>query len=114
MAKHAVEFMEHFRKRSRQEGKWIREDKWWEAHLGKPWYFEQEDAANKWDRGNVPRLANMVVALNRVFDAVRKCLRETYRLRDGQLGVHDEMGVRNDGEGAIHYWHDFVKVKAAE
>lgn len=111
LASRAQEYLAHFHKRSISDGEWNRENKYYQNQFDKSWYQAESDAADAWDKGNVPRLINMVVALNVLFDTVRKCLRPTYRLRNGRLGVHDTLGVRNDGNEAIYYWQDYADIK---
>jgi hypothetical protein len=50
----------------------------------------------------------VTVALNRLFEAVRKHLKATYRLRDGKLGIHDRMGVTNQLKYTICYPEEYI------
>lgn len=110
LSNRAVDFLTHFETRSTIHGEWIRYDHSLDSHET-GWFAEGTSEFEKWDNGNVPRLINMVVGLNDLFKSVRKCLRQTYRMRDGKLGIHDMQGFRNNTEGVISYWDNYVEIK---
>ena len=86
----------------------MRQDKRYKAIFPNPHYEEESRAARAWEKGNQSRLWNVTVALNRLFEAVRKHLKATYRLRDGKLGIHDRMGVTNKLKYIIYYPEDYI------
>ncbi len=113
LADRSEEYVHHFLSRSIERGEWLKEDKTWKSIFPHPQYDEQVAASRAWERGNQRRLFNTVVALNELFAAVRRELRPTYRLRDGKLGVHDQMGVTNQMQSVIHYPNGYVDLADA-
>jgi len=100
--------MTHFDTRSNFQGDWVRQDKRYKAIFPNPHYDEESRAARAWEKGNQSRLWNVTVALNRLFEAVRKHLKATCRLRDGKLGIHDRMGVTNKLKYIIYYPEEYI------
>jgi hypothetical protein len=98
----------HFDTRSYFDGRLVRQDKRYRAIFPNPHYEEEARAARAWEKGNQSRLWNVTVALNRLFEAVRKHLKATYRLRDGKLGIHDRMGVTNKLKHIIYYTEEYI------
>ena len=104
VANHANAYLSHFSSRSTpaQNG-WLREDRSYKGFGFNSQYYEEIEKAQVWQRGNLIRLQNLVVALNRLFEQVRVSLQTTYRLRNGKLGIHDTMGVTNKMVGVVYY-----------
>jgi hypothetical protein len=103
LASRLHDYLAHFDTRSRTQGNWVRQDKSYKAIFPNPRYAEESAAARAWEKENFRLLWNVVVALNKLFEAVRKHLKPTYRLRDGKLGIHDQMGVTNQLNSTVYY-----------
>jgi hypothetical protein len=103
LSHYAHEYIRFFDRRSETSEKWVREDKSYKRIFPNPNYWEEAQAANKWRQGVQVRFGNMVVALNELFAAIRLKLRPTYRLREGRLGIHDNMGVTNEMVPVVWY-----------
>ena len=111
LANRAVDYIVFFDTRSESDGKLVREDKSYKRSNDLGVYQKGREAARAWDRGVHLRLINVVVALNELFDAVRKTLDEAYRLDGGKIGIHDEMGVLSpDAEPAVHHYKGYIDI----
>lgn len=103
LSEHTSDYVKVFKARSEQKGKYLQEDVGYKRIFPNPNYQKEAKAAEEWDAEVQILFANIVVALNELFEMIRSEIKSTYRLREGRLVIHDSLGIRNDGLSYVYY-----------
>ena len=61
-------------------------------------YQQYRERSERWQKGSLRRLSNVVVALNEFADSVRADLIGDYFTAEGRFMVIDSFGVTNEGQ----------------
>lgn len=107
-----LEYREHFLKRctAAKLGNLFVEDKSYKQEGFSQRYLEEVERSNEWHEGNQKRLFNLVVALNELFDQVRAELDPEYRLKEGKIGIYDEVGAFQPKAEAVYYPDSYISL----